>query len=138
MKASLLSTLLTAVVMFTGCKSSQPEYVGKTYPPTSSIQVFYAMKDVPKPNEVMGKIHFETFGGKSNEEIINDLKVAAMKQGADAILIDGISGGGHGNPTASVGIGAGTNGNAGIGIGVSQALFPKDKKANAKLIKITK
>lgn len=63
------------------------EYIGDTYPPTNNLEVFYSEKDIRPNHNVFGHI---LGSDASFEDIKEQLKIDAMKRGADAILFTNI------------------------------------------------
>ena len=83
----LSSTLLLAILLIIGCASVN--YVGKSYSPTTSVDVYYSKEEIEKEYTVLG--HAVGSGSiVSNESIKNKLISEAKNKGADAILITGI------------------------------------------------
>ena len=64
------------------------DYLGKTYPPTQHVDVFYSPQDVQRPYEVMGEIRAEADDIVSYDTMQQKLMQEAMQKGADAILIE--------------------------------------------------
>jgi hypothetical protein len=72
-----------------GC-ATPLQYVGKSYPPTSQVDIFFNSHDVKKPFEVMGTIE-GTFSQSSDfNQTMEKVKKEARKQGADGVIISGI------------------------------------------------
>ena len=68
-----------------GCVNT--DYVGESYPPTSQVDVYYAMEDVNRPHVVMGKITASAMDGWDSSAMVEELKSQAMAKGADALVI---------------------------------------------------
>jgi hypothetical protein len=64
------------------------DYLGKTYPPTQHVDVFFSTQDVQRPYEVMGEIRAEADDIVSYDTMQQKLMQEAMQKGADAILIE--------------------------------------------------
>jgi hypothetical protein len=64
------------------------DYLGKTYPPTRHVDVFFSPQDVKRAYEVMGEIRAEGDDIVSYEAMQQKLVQEAMRKGADAILIE--------------------------------------------------
>lgn len=59
------------------------DYIGDTYPPTDSVDVYYSEKEIKLNYIIFGHI----LGSKSSiEDIKEKLQLEAMKRGADAIV----------------------------------------------------
>jgi hypothetical protein len=82
------SSVLMLILGMVGCAST--EYVGETYTPTTSVDVFMNENDVQKPYKVMGKAETEATEYMSFEDMQEQLKVDAMSKGADGIIITGM------------------------------------------------
>ncbi len=63
------------------------DYIGDTYPQTNNVEVFYSEKDIRSKHNVFGHI---LGSDASFEDIMEQLKIEAMKRGADAILFTNI------------------------------------------------
>ena len=48
---------LAFFALLAGCTTT--DYLGKTYPPTQRVDVFFSPRDVPRTYEVMGEIRAE-------------------------------------------------------------------------------
>jgi hypothetical protein len=78
--------LFAFFALLTGCTTT--DYLGKTYPPTQHVDVFYSPHDVTRTYEVMGEIRAEGDDVVSYESMQHRLVQEAMQKGADAILIE--------------------------------------------------
>ncbi len=63
------------------------DYVGKSYTPTSRVEIFFSEEDVAEPYEVMGKVLATGGDGVSAEKIQDKIMEKAQKKGADAVVI---------------------------------------------------
>lgn len=77
-----------ASIFLAGCAST--DYVGKTYPETTNVDVFFSAEDVEREYEVMGQAKTEGGEYMSFESMQKQLVKDAMKRGADAIIIEGL------------------------------------------------
>ena len=66
------------------------QYVGKSYPATTQVDIFFSTKDVKKPFELMGTINGTISQSSDFNKLMEKLKKEAGKQGADAVIIEGI------------------------------------------------
>jgi hypothetical protein len=71
-----------------GCVTS--EYVGRTYPPTSHVDVYFDAKEVPHPFTVMGEVRTQGDELFSFDRIQKELVEKAQAEGADGVIILGI------------------------------------------------
>jgi hypothetical protein len=78
--------LLAFFALLTSCTTT--DYLGKTYPPTQHVDVFYSPHDVTRAYEVMGEIRAEGDDIVSYASMQQKLVQEAMQKGADAILIE--------------------------------------------------
>jgi hypothetical protein len=91
MKGDVLSIHLQVVLfacfaLMAGCTTT--DYLGKTYPPTQHVDVFFSSQDVKHPYEVMGEMRAEADDIVSYESMQQKLVQEAMQKGAAAILIE--------------------------------------------------
>ncbi len=82
------SVALALVILLSACVET--DYVGETYTPTSSVDVYYSMADVERPHKVMGKITATAMDGWDSEDMVMELKKQAMARGADALVVEGV------------------------------------------------
>jgi hypothetical protein len=83
-----VSVLVLCVLLLTGCSWWRTvQHLGKSYPVVSTIDVFYAEKDIKAPQyEYVGEV-FPYVGGLVTPELENMLIEAGKQRGASAILI---------------------------------------------------
>ena len=79
---------VASMVVFAACATTN--FVGETYPPTESVDIFFSAADIPGEYRVMGRA--ETHGSEylDFEAIEQQLVKDAMGRGANAILIEGM------------------------------------------------
>ena len=82
------TTLAASALVLSGCVNT--DYVGESYGPTSSVDVFYSMDDVTRPHTVMGKISATAMDGWDSASMVEELKTQAMAKGANALVIEGV------------------------------------------------
>ena len=95
--------VLPMILLFAGC--AQTDYLGKTYAPTSHVDVFFSVTDITRQYEVMGEAKTEGTDYLTFENIEEQLVKDAMARGADAVLIEGME-------TVTVGYATSTQGNS--------------------------
>lgn len=83
-----LSSVISIALLCTACVNT--DYAGKTYAPTTSVDVYYSTSDIKKPYEVMGKIRAEALEGWDSNAMIAELQTQAKAKGADAIVIENV------------------------------------------------
>jgi len=83
-----IRTFITLAIFIIGCASVK--YVGKSYNPTTNIDIYYSEKDIEREYEVIG--HAVGRGGLfvTDDQIHKKLIEEAKQQGADAIVITGV------------------------------------------------
>ena len=85
-KSSTAFILVTLLAI--GC--ARVNYVGKSFDPTSSVDMYFSKEEIKKEYTVIGHaIGSGTFGA-SNDKIQKKLIEEAKRKGADAILITGL------------------------------------------------
>ena len=72
--------------------SPKIQYLGKTYPPTQNVDIFFNESDINRPFETIGMIRNSGKSyEKNNPEVIKTAMLAkAMQVGADAIIFHGM------------------------------------------------
>jgi hypothetical protein len=78
--------LFAACMLFAACTTT--DYIGKTYPPTQHVDVFFSPQDIRHPYEMMGEIRAQADDIVSLQAIQQRLVAEAMQKGGDAILIE--------------------------------------------------
>ncbi len=79
-------------LLASGCVSV--DYVGKTYPPTTNVELFMSDADVERPYEVMGEVRAQVdtipFSNPA-QQLQDKLMAEARAKGADAIVLGQLS-----------------------------------------------
>ena len=88
MRRIICSAIATFCLLLTACVNT--DYVGESYAPTTSVDVFYSMEDVTRSHKVMGKITATAMDGWDSDSMIEELKAQAMAKGADALVVEGV------------------------------------------------
>ena len=83
-----LLSVVALAVLCAACVNT--DYVGKSYAPTTSVDVYYSMGDVKRPYEIMGKIKAEAMEGWDSNAMITELQKQAQAKGADAIVVEDV------------------------------------------------
>ena len=73
-------------MLITACAPTV-QYIGRTYPPTTHVDIFFSMGDVKKEYEVMGKIDGKGYEFTDFQKIQDRIVQEAEKKGADAVVI---------------------------------------------------
>ncbi len=81
-------TFITIISCFclTGCGPSI-QYIGKTYPPTTNVDIYFNPADVKKPYETIGKVDGKAWPLSGFDKIQESIVKEAKKRGADAVII---------------------------------------------------
>lgn len=77
-----------ALVLCSGC--TKIDYVGRSYPPTTHVDIFFAMEDVKRAYEVMGHMVAHADDIVSAEKMQKKIIEKAQEKGADAVVILGL------------------------------------------------
>ena len=85
MKPYLRIIFLIALLISVGCTTT--DYVGKTYPKTDRVEIFFNIDEIKHEYEVMGQIKAEAPEEIRFEDMEKKLVEDALARGADAILI---------------------------------------------------
>jgi hypothetical protein len=71
---------------------SAPAYFGSRYTATNDVQVFYSLKDVKQPYEVIGHMNAPTGNAQSSNDETRDLVIQKAKEvGADAVIFSEVN-----------------------------------------------
>ena len=83
-----LLVFFVSSLLLTSCATT--EYMGKTYTPTTHVDVFFDASDISRSFETMGTAKTEGTEYLTFELIEQQLVKDAMSKGADAIIIEGM------------------------------------------------
>ena len=84
----LSSVFILVTLLAIACASVN--YVGKSFDPTTSVDVYFSKEEIKKEYTVIGHAISSGTWGASNDKIKNKLLEEAKLKGADAILITGL------------------------------------------------
>lgn len=87
MKRLLIPALLAAVLI-PAC--AHVDYVGRTYPPTSHVDLYFDEREVEAPYDVMGQVIARANDLVSAEKLQSKMMDKAKEKGADAVVITGL------------------------------------------------
>jgi len=87
-----MKTLHTALIAgliacAAGCETADVNYMGKTYPATKTVNVYYNKTDLPAGYTVMGRAIVSAPEDLSGKQIQDKIVKEAEAAGADAVLI---------------------------------------------------
>ena len=85
MKPYFRIIFLVVLLISIGCTTT--DYVGKTYPKTDRVEIFFNIDEIKHEYEVMGQIKAEAPEEIRFEDMEKKLVEDALARGADAILI---------------------------------------------------
>jgi hypothetical protein len=125
--------LFAFFVLMAGCTTT--DYLGKTYPPTQHVDVFFSPQDVKRAYEVMGEIRAEGDDIVSYESMQQKLVQEAMQKGADAILIEKLDMTETGYTTVGDKTGEKRRRRASSSTTISTTTIEKDRLITGKLLK---
>lgn len=84
----LLIPALVAAVLIPAC--AHVDYVGRSYPPTSQVDLYFDEREVEAPYDVMGQVIARANDLVSAEKLQAKLMDKAKEKGADAVVITGL------------------------------------------------
>jgi hypothetical protein len=85
----LMILAAAALLLTQGC--TKIDYVGKEYPPTTDVEIFFSLDDVEREYEVMGHLTATADADMvSAEKMQEDILKKAREKGADAVVILGL------------------------------------------------
>lgn len=77
-------------VLIVAVSCAHVDYVGKSYEPTTRVDLFFTEEEVTQPYELMGKVIATGGDGVSTEKMQDEIMKKAQKKGADAVVITGL------------------------------------------------
>ena len=84
----LLMPAVLAVLLLTAC--AHVDYVGRSYPPTTRVDLFFSEREVDAPYDVMGHVIARANDLVSAEKLQAKIMEKAQAKGADAVIITGL------------------------------------------------
>ncbi len=83
-----LSFIALAVLLTVSC--TKIDYVGKSYSPTTEVDIYFSLDDVKGSYEVMGHLTATAGTFVSSEKMQEEILKKAQEKGADAVVILGL------------------------------------------------
>jgi hypothetical protein len=83
-----LSLIALAVMLTVSC--TKIDYVGKSYAPTATVDVYFSLEDIKGNYEVMGHLTATAGEFTSSEKMQEKIIEKAREKGADAVVILGL------------------------------------------------
>ena len=82
--------VLALCLLFCSCVSV--DYIGKSYPATDRVEIYFSESDIPGEYEIMGELIAETddMVFTNGEKMQSKLVEEAKKKGADGIILSGL------------------------------------------------
>ncbi|MGC4022814.1 MAG: hypothetical protein QM734_13135 [Cyclobacteriaceae bacterium] len=125
--------IILALLVMTSC-GNRVIYFGRSYSPSTQVDIFFRESDIKNPHEVMGKLVYEVSAKKRSEKVQNKLMNVGKKKGADAIIFDDIELTRTGSKTG--GAAAGAAGKRGfLGIFGTKTKYEKGQQVKGTLLK---
>ncbi len=82
-----IGVLLLGAAASIGCHYVDINYIGKSYPPTENVKMYYDRQDVPKTEKVIGRAIVTAPEGTKGEKVKEGLLKEARAKGADGVLV---------------------------------------------------
>ena len=134
-KLKTIIATLTIALILTSC-GNRVIYFGRTYAPTTNVDIFFRESDVKQPHEIMGKVVYEVSAKKRSEKVQEKLLRAGRRKGADAIIFDDIQLTRTGSTTGGGGGGVGFK-RGFLGIFGSKTRYSKGQQVKGTMLKYT-
>ena len=87
-----IAAVVLGAALWAGCVSV--DYVGKSYPPTASVELFMTPDDVKRPYEVIGEARAQADAlpfSNPAEQLQQKLLLEARSRGANAVILGSIT-----------------------------------------------
>lgn len=87
-----IAAVVLGAALWAGCVSV--DYVGKSYPPTASVELFMTPSDVKRPYEVIGEARAQADAlpfTNPAEQLQQKLLLEAQSRGANAVILGSIT-----------------------------------------------
>jgi hypothetical protein len=131
-KSKFILIALASASILTSC-GNRIIYYGRSYQPTTNVEIFFREADVKQPHEIMGKVIYEVSAKKRSEKVQEKLMNEGKRKGADAIIFDEIELTRTGSNTTGAAAGAAKRGF--LGIFGSRTRFSKGQQVKGTLLK---
>lgn len=87
---ALRAVFLGVALLFTLVACTKIDYVGRSYAPTTHVDIFFTLEDVKRDHEVMGHMVASAGDAVSAEKMQKKIMEKAREKGADAVVILGL------------------------------------------------
>ena len=78
---------LVLAIALPACHYVDINYIGKSYPPTQDVQMFFSRTDIPKDYRVIGRAIVTAPEGTKGAKVEEGLLKEAKQKGADGVLV---------------------------------------------------
>ena len=123
----------TLILTLASC-GNRVVYFGRTYQPTTNVDIFFRESDVKQSYEIMGKVLYEVSAKKRSEKVQEKLLNKGRRKGADAIIFDDIQLTRTGSSTGGAAAGGGFK-RGFLGIFGSKTRYSKGQQVKGTLLK---
>ncbi len=88
MKYTFCLMIFVSLVSFSCSPSIQ--YMGRSYPPTTNVDIYFSPADVKRNYEVIGKVDGKAWPLSDYSKIQESIEAVARKKGADGVIFTGM------------------------------------------------
>jgi hypothetical protein len=88
MKFRKMALVTIALLLAVSC--TKIDYVGRSYPPTTNVDIYFSIDDINGSYEVMGHLTATAGSFTSTEKMQEKILEKAREKGADAVVILGL------------------------------------------------
>lgn len=86
-KPRTFTPLLLVLLTLAACHYVEVNYIGKTYPPSQHVEMYFDRAEVPEDERVIGRAIVTAPEGTKGEKVQQGLLKEARAKGADAVLV---------------------------------------------------
>lgn len=79
--------LIITALLFASCSSVKVDYVGQSFPPVKNTKLYFSMKEIKRPYEVIGKAIITAPSTMSSSTVKKKMLKTADAKGADGVVI---------------------------------------------------
>ena len=89
-RSSIMKVSLVAMIAVISVSCTKIDYIGKSYSPTTEVDIYFSLDDVKGAYEVMGHLTASAGTFVSSEKMQEEILKKAREKGADAVVILGL------------------------------------------------
>ena len=89
-RSTIMKMSLVAMIVIVSVSCTKIDYVGKSYAPTTEVDVYFSLDDIKGAYEVMGHLTATAGTFVSSEKMQEEIIKKAREKGADAVVILGL------------------------------------------------